>query len=84
MGSMDIANPSEEHTMLREMVRAWTEEHVEPQAFEHDRDEKFNLELLRSMGELGLLGISAPEEYCLLYTSPSPRDGLLSRMPSSA
>ena len=21
---------------------------------------------------------------CLLYTSPSPRDGLLSRMPSSA
>ena len=23
-------------------------------------------------------------EYCLLYTSPSPRDGLLSRMPSSA
>ena len=24
------------------------------------------------------------EEICLLYTSPSPRDGLLSRMPSSA
>ena len=24
------------------------------------------------------------EEACLLYTSPSPRDGLLSRMPSSA
>ena len=23
-------------------------------------------------------------EVCLLYTSPSPRDGLLSRMPSSA
>ena len=23
-------------------------------------------------------------DYCLLYTSPSPRDGLLSRMPSSA
>ena len=28
--------------------------------------------------ELGLSGD------CLLYTSPSPRDGLLSRMPSSA
>ena len=29
---------------------------------------------------------SAPDEEagCLLYTSPSPRDGLLSRMPSSA
>ena len=24
------------------------------------------------------------KEACLLYTSPSPRDGLLSRMPSSA
>ena len=25
-----------------------------------------------------------PYNTCLLYTSPSPRDGLLSRMPSSA
>ena len=25
-----------------------------------------------------------PTRACLLYTSPSPRDGLLSRMPSSA
>ena len=24
------------------------------------------------------------DDVCLLYTSPSPRDGLLSRMPSSA
>ena len=24
------------------------------------------------------------DKHCLLYTSPSPRDGLLSRMPSSA
>src|SRR5664279_5904673 len=29
--------------------------------------------------KIGVVGIS-----CLLYTSPSPRDGLLSRMPSSA
>ena len=27
---------------------------------------------------------TAPAKACLLYTSPSPRDGLLSRMPSSA
>ena len=31
----------------------------------------------------GFLGIGLPAT-CLLYTSPSPRDGLLSRMPSSA
>ena len=30
---------------------------------------------------LKILGQLSP---CLLYTSPSPRDGLLSRMPSSA
>ena len=56
---MDIANPSEEHRMLRDMVRDFVEEYVEPQALEHDRDEKFNLELLKSLGEMGLLGLTA-------------------------
>lgn len=60
---MDIANPSDEHQMLREMVRDFVNEFVEPQALEFDRDEKFNLELLRSMGDMGLLGITASEEY---------------------
>ena len=35
-----------------------------------------------------IMDLLTAEEYifttCLLYTSPSPRDGLLSRMPSSA
>ena len=31
-----------------------------------------------------LIGIGLLDNICLLYTSPSPRDGLLSRMPSSA
>ena len=31
-----------------------------------------------------LPSLSAVLNHCLLYTSPSPRDGLLSRMPSSA
>ena len=30
------------------------------------------------------LSLGADDYVCLLYTSPSPRDGLLSRMPSSA
>ena len=32
----------------------------------------------------GVLERYGQEYTCLLYTSPSPRDGLLSRMPSSA
>ena len=59
----DHTNPTEEHQMLRAMVRDWTKEFVEPQAHVHDKQEKFNLELLRDLGGLGLLGISAPEEY---------------------
>ena len=31
-----------------------------------------------------VLDKGSPYDNCLLYTSPSPRDGLLSRMPSSA
>ena len=31
-----------------------------------------------------VFAFTARAETCLLYTSPSPRDGLLSRMPSSA
>ena len=34
--------------------------------------------------EWGSAIMIAEVSYCLLYTSPSPRDGLLSRMPSSA
>ena len=41
----------------------------------------------QATGELGVvIATSGPgaTNLCLLYTSPSPRDGLLSRMPSSA
>ena len=60
---MDISNPSDEHVMLREMMRDFVIEKVEPQALEFDRAEQFNLELFRSLGEMGLLGITAPDEY---------------------
>ena len=60
---IDLANPSEEHQMLREMIRDFTKEFVEPQAHEYDKKEQFNIELFRELGELGLLGITVPEEY---------------------
>ena len=38
-----------------------------------------------SLSYLDLSKLGIPQQkICLLYTSPSPRDGLLSRMPSSA
>ena len=60
---MDIGNPTEEHSMLREMVRSFVRDRVEPQALEYDRVERFNLELFREMGSMGLLGLTAPSEF---------------------
>ena len=40
--------------------------------------------LVRHIARRADLNIRATLKVCLLYTSPSPRDGLLSRMPSSA
>ena len=45
-------------------------------------------DMLKTAVRIGNFGMMEPfgmmGEACLLYTSPSPRDGLLSRMPSSA
>jgi len=48
---------------LREMVRQFAENEVDPQALEHDRTETFNVDLFRKLGELGLLGITVDEKY---------------------
>ncbi|MCB0367301.1 MAG: acyl-CoA dehydrogenase family protein [Bdellovibrionaceae bacterium] len=63
LSKFDLFNPTEEHSMLRQMVREFVEAEVEPQALEFDRSERFNLSLFRKLGELGLLGITVPEEY---------------------
>src|SRR5665647_2931595 len=39
---------------------------------------------LVALGREGVGRAGRKDDVCLLYTSPSPRDGLLSRMPSSA
>lgn len=59
----DLFNPTQEHKMLREMVRNFVRDEVEPQAHEFDKKEQFNLPLFRKLGELGLLGITVPETY---------------------
>ena len=63
MAATDIFNPTPEHSALREMVRSFAERELEPQAAEHDRQERFNLDAFRKLGELGLLGITVGEAY---------------------
>ena len=44
-----------------------------------------NADKIKAKGIENIFRLSVNDPYvCLLYTSPSPRDGLLSRMPSSA
>lgn len=59
----DLFNPTEEHQMLRKMVRDFAQGEVESQAAEHDRKEIFNLSLFRQLGELGLLGITVSDKH---------------------
>lgn len=59
----DLYNPTPEHTMLRETMKSFTETEIEPQAHDYDRKEKFNLGLFRKVGDLGLLGITVPEQF---------------------
>jgi len=61
--AQDLFEPTEEHQMLREMVRDFTAAEVEPQAAEFDQLAKLNLPLFRKLGDLGLLGITVPEEH---------------------
>ncbi|WP_281824479.1 isovaleryl-CoA dehydrogenase [Jannaschia rubra] len=47
---------------LREMVHRWAQERVAPMAARIDADNAFPPELWTEMGDLGLLGITVPEE----------------------
>jgi isovaleryl-CoA dehydrogenase len=63
MASFDLYNPTEEHKLLRETLARFVEDEVEPQAEEYNRDERFNRLLFNKLGEMGLLGITVPDEW---------------------
>lgn len=54
---------SDEHEMLRKMVRDFAKKEVEPTAAERDEEERFDRGLFTKMAELGLTGIPWAEEY---------------------
>jgi alkylation response protein AidB-like acyl-CoA dehydrogenase len=52
-----------EHELLRDTVRQFALEKVAPVAEELDREKRFPYELVAELAELGLLGMTIPEEY---------------------
>src|SRR6187551_3782125 len=48
---------------LRDTVHAFAQSEIAPRAAEIDRSDQFPMDLWRKMGEVGVLGITVPEEY---------------------
>ena len=54
---------NKEVDLLRESVRKFAENYIAPIADDIDRNNEFSPHLWRELGDLGLLGITVPEEY---------------------
>ena len=54
---------TEEHEMIRDMVRDFVESELIPVADELDRTARFPKEIIEKASELGLMGMTIPEEY---------------------
>jgi alkylation response protein AidB-like acyl-CoA dehydrogenase len=54
---------TEDHIMMRKMVRDFAEKECAPGAEERDEKEEFSVDIWKKCGELGLAGITFPEEY---------------------
>ncbi len=54
---------SEEERMLRDAARAYAQEKLQPRVIAAYRDETTDPAIFREMGEMGLLGVTIPEEY---------------------
>lgn len=53
----------EDHRLIRDMARDFAANELAPRATRHDREEQLDPDLFGMMGELGLFGLSIPEQY---------------------
>ncbi|MCU0902366.1 MAG: acyl-CoA dehydrogenase [Tabrizicola sp.] len=54
---------TEEERMLRDAARAYAQEKLQPRVIAAYREETTDPSIFREMGEMGLLGVTVPEEY---------------------
>jgi short/branched chain acyl-CoA dehydrogenase len=54
---------TDEQKAIQSLCREFAREEVAPQAERNDREERFPYELVKKMGELGLMGLPFPEKY---------------------
>ncbi|MBO9430662.1 acyl-CoA dehydrogenase [Sulfitobacter sp. R18_1] len=70
LGTFDWQDPfrldsqlTEDERMIRDSARAYAQEKLQPRVIEAFAEEKTDPEIFREMGEMGLLGVTIPEEY---------------------
>ncbi|MFA5504747.1 MAG: acyl-CoA dehydrogenase [Vulcanimicrobiota bacterium] len=54
---------SEDHKMVRDMVKKLADEEIAPRAAHYDETREFPWENTKKLAELGLMGVTVPEEY---------------------
>jgi len=54
---------SEEHQMIRDALRAFSQERLAPNAARWDREHHFPQEELKELAQLGAFGVAVPEQY---------------------
>ena len=85
-GYLDPSTYKDERDSLHELINVWIEEKLRSLSLWQDPWSKevrlFSSMISRPVGQN--CESSDPNNGCLLYTSPSPRDRISSRMPSSA
>ena len=54
---------SENQRMIADMIRKYGEEKIKPVIRQYDESQEFPIEIMKELGQLGLLGIFVPEEY---------------------
>ena len=54
---------NEEERMMRDAARTFAQEKLQPRVIEAYANETTETKIFREMGEMGLLGVTVPEEY---------------------
>lgn len=54
---------NEEQALLRDMARDFADNELVPRATKHDREAKIDPDVLAKLSDLGMLGLTVPEEY---------------------
>jgi alkylation response protein AidB-like acyl-CoA dehydrogenase len=54
---------NENQLMIAEMVRKFGNDHIRPKMMEWDESQEFPVDVMKKLGDLGLLGVLVPQEY---------------------